>query len=160
NLLSNAVKFTPRHGHVYVTLRQLESFAELEVRDTGMGIDGDFLPWVFERFRQAESPVTRSHRGLGLGLAIVRHLTELHGGTVTAFSDGEGRGARFTVRVPLAVGADPGPARLEETASLTSDQILSGFRVLVVEDETDARDLLSLTLRVSGAQVEAVESVQ
>src|SRR4029077_5150781 len=98
NLLSNAVKFTPRNGYVYITLRRVESFAEVEVRDTGIGIDADFLPWVFERFRQAESPVTRSHRGMGLGLAIVRHLTELHGGTVSARSDGEGHGATFTIR--------------------------------------------------------------
>jgi len=113
NLLSNSVKFTPRDGHVYISLRHVESFAEVEVRDNGIGIDPDFLPRVFERFRQAESAVIRSHRGLGLGLAIVRQLTELHGGTVTAASDGEGTGATFTIRIPLAEEqfAAPGKSR-------------------------------------------------
>jgi PAS domain S-box-containing protein len=159
NLLSNAVKFTSRNGYIYVTLRHVESFAEVEVRDTGIGIDADFLPWVFERFRQAESSVTRSHRGMGLGLAIVRHLTELHGGTVTAHSDGEGHGATFTIRVPLAadvvITTKPDAETSEE-----SPQTLTGVRVLLVEDEPDARELLALTLRVSGASVYAVESVR
>jgi PAS domain S-box-containing protein len=164
NVLSNAVKFTSRDGWVYVSLCRNGSSAELEVRDTGMGIEPDFLPRVFERFRQAESPVTRSHRGLGLGLDIVRHLTELHGGTVTAESPGEGQGATFTIRIPLA-------AMQEETGSIASEQVenektattrqpLEGVRVLVVEDETDARELLTLTLECSGARVEAVESAQ
>ena len=165
NLLSNAVKFTSREGRVYVSLRRSGSSAELVVRDTGMGIHPDFLPNVFDRFRQAESPVTRSHRGLGLGLAIVRHLTELHGGTVTAESPGEGQGATFTIKIPLAA------MRLEEAAASESKQLeveetaqtrqrLEGLRVLIVEDEPDARELLSLALEVSGATVEAVESAQ
>jgi PAS domain S-box-containing protein len=164
NLLSNAVKFTSRDGWVYVSLCRNASSAELEVRDTGMGIEPEFLPSVFERFRQAESPITRSHRGLGLGLAIVRHLTELHGGTVTAESPGEGLGATFTIRIPLAA------MRLEETATESREleteettgtrQPLEGVRVLVVEDEPDARELLALTLECSGARVEAVESAQ
>src|SRR5207249_2134072 len=144
--------------HVHISLRRVETFAELVVRDTGIGIDADFLPRVFERFRQAESALTRSHRGLGLGLAIVRHLTELHGGTVSAASDGEGRGATFTVCVPLA----------EQFVSSASQPIveavrkpdLAGLRVLLVEDEPDARDLLILTLKISGAEVQAVDSVQ
>src|SRR5206468_556831 len=107
NLLSNAVKFTARDGYVYVTLRSVGLLAEIEVRDTGIGISPDFLPSVFEKFRQAESPVTRSHRGLGLGLAIVRHLTELHGGSVFAASDGDGKGATFTIRIPLATHHHP-----------------------------------------------------
>lgn len=163
NLLSNAVKFTSRDGSVYVSLRRSGSSAELKVRDTGMGIAPDFLPRVFERFRQAESPVTRSHRGLGLGLAIVRHLTELHGGTVTAESPGEGLGSTFTIRLPL------GAVQFEENAALKAEQLelerteitrqpLEGLRVLIVEDEPDARELLSLTLEGSGAKVEAVES--
>src|SRR6185295_16235794 len=102
NLLSNAVKFTERDGHVYITLRSVGSLAEIEVRDTGIGISPEFLPSVFERFRQAETPVIRSHRGLGLGLAIVRHLTGLQGGSVLAASDGDGKGATFTIRIPLA----------------------------------------------------------
>jgi len=159
NLLSNAVKFTPRDGHVYISLRHVESFAEVEVTDTGIGIDADFLPRVFERFRQAESAVIRSHRGLGLGLAIVRHLTELHGGTVTARSEGEGTGATFTIRIPLAP-EHVTPRKLVPEESQISDLRLAGLRVLLVEDEADARELLMLTLRVSGAEVQAVSSVQ
>jgi PAS domain S-box-containing protein len=165
NLLSNAVKFTSRDGCVSVALRRFESAAELEIRDTGMGIDPEFLPHVFERFRQAESPVTRSHRGLGLGLAIVRHLTEMHGGTVTAESEGEGQGATFTVRIPLADDQSAAEAALEyeqseQERTATTRQPLEGVRVLVVEDEPDARELLALTLEYSGASVEAVESAQ
>jgi len=163
NLLSNAVKFTPRDGSVHVSTRRAESSVEIIVRDTGMGISSDFLPYVFERFRQAESPTTRSYGGLGLGLAIVRHLTELHGGTVSAESPGHGLGATFTVRIPLA------PMQAEEIASQLFDEsvvrgegttrlALAGVRVLVVEDEPDARALLSLILEVSGATVEGVES--
>ncbi len=159
NLLSNAVKFTSRDGYVYVSLRSVDSMAEIEVRDTGIGISREFLPSVFERFRQAESPVTRSHRGLGLGLAIVRHLTELHGGTVTAESDGEGMGSTFTIRIPLAVGqaaTKSFPTEHREAAS--PPQPLAGVRVLLVEDEMDARELLALTLEVCGATVKAVDS--
>jgi signal transduction histidine kinase/integral membrane sensor domain MASE1/ActR/RegA family two-component response regulator len=161
NLLSNAVKFTEREGHVYITLRSIGSLAEIEVRDNGIGISPEFLPSVFERFRQAETPVIRSHRGLGLGLAIVRHLTELHGGSVLAASDGDGKGATFTIRIPLATDhhalKSPGSERAKP---LTSPQPLKGLRVLLVEDEKDARELLALTLRVSGANVDEVESVQ
>jgi signal transduction histidine kinase/integral membrane sensor domain MASE1/CheY-like chemotaxis protein len=166
NLLSNAVKFTSRGGTVYISLRRSGSSAELEVRDTGMGIDPEFLPRVFERFRQAESPVTRSHRGLGLGLAIVRHLTELHGGTVTAESPGEGLGATFAIRIPLAAarseeGADALEAEpVQKETKVGMRQPLEGVRVLLVEDEPDARELLSLTLECSGAKVEAVESAR
>jgi signal transduction histidine kinase/integral membrane sensor domain MASE1/CheY-like chemotaxis protein len=157
NLLSNAVKFTPRDGEVHVSLRRFESFVELEVRDTGIGIEEDFLPRVFERFRQAEAALTRSHRGLGLGLAIVRHLTELHGGTVTAASDGEGQGSTFTLRLPRAMST----ASVSNVVSAgDGNSRLNGLRVLLVEDEPDARDLLSFTLRVSGAEVQAVESAQ
>ena len=138
---------------------------ELVVRDNGMGIHLDFLPNVFDRFRQAESPVTRSHRGLGLGLAIVRHLTELHGGTVTAESPGDGLGATFTIRIPLAAmqsepTAAPESSQFEAAAPARTRQPLAGLRVLIVEDEPDAREVLSLALEVSGATVEAVESAQ
>jgi signal transduction histidine kinase/integral membrane sensor domain MASE1/CheY-like chemotaxis protein len=160
NLLSNSVKFTPRDGHVYVSLRRVESFAEIEVRDTGIGIDADFLPSVFERFRQAESPVTRSHRGLGLGLAIVRHLTELHGGTVVAESDGEGLGASFRIRFPLATSNAPASHALTLRAPTSGDHALNGLRVLLVEDEPDAREFILLTLQVSGATVQAVDTAQ
>ena len=157
NLLSNAVKFTPRDGHVHVSLRRFETFAEVEVRDTGIGIDEDFLPRVFERFRQAEAALTRSHRGLGLGLAIVRHLTELHGGTVSAASDGEGLGSTFILRIPRAMQTT---SVVNVVSAGQNNARLTGLRVLLVEDEPDARDLLSFTLRVSGAEVQAVESAQ
>lgn len=163
NLLSNAVKFTSRDGWVYVSLRRAETSAELVVRDTGMGIDPDFLPWVFDRFRQAESPITRSHRGLGLGLAIVRHLTELHGGTVSAESPGEGLGATFTIRIPLAAlpsSAEAERERFEVGGIAPARAPLDGLRVLLIEDEPDTRELLSLTLEASGAEVAAVESAQ
>jgi len=160
NLLSNAVKFTSRDGYVYITLRSIGSQAEIEVRDTGIGITPDFLPSVFERFRQAETPVTRSHRGLGLGLAIVRHLTELHGGTVRAESDGEGKGSTFTIRIPLTFDEPAVNAFAEREEAVPLPQPLAGLRVLLVEDETDARELLTLTLQVCGANVDAVDSVQ
>jgi signal transduction histidine kinase len=102
NLVSNAIKFTPEHGRIEVRLEQVGSFYELSVSDNGIGIEREFLPYVFERFRQADSSRTRAHGGLGLGLAIVRHLVELQGGTVAAHSDGAGQGAVFTVRLPLA----------------------------------------------------------
>src|SRR5260370_2866568 len=117
NLLSNAVKFTPKGGSVHVNFQQAESSAEIVIRDTGIGISADFLPHVFERFRQAESPVIRSHRGLGLGLAIVRHLIELHGRTATAESPGEGLGQTFTITIPL-------PAiQTEDSARTRSDHL-------------------------------------
>jgi signal transduction histidine kinase/integral membrane sensor domain MASE1/ActR/RegA family two-component response regulator len=158
NLLSNAVKFTPRDGYVYVALRRFESSAEVEVSDTGIGIEPDFLPRVFERFRQAEAALTRSHRGLGLGLAIVRHLTELHGGTISAASAGEGQGATFTLRIPLAAQRVAFVSRAGATQETKSK--LAGLRVLLVEDEPDAREMLTLTLTDSGANVQAVDSVQ
>jgi len=165
NLLSNAVKFTSRDGYVYVSFHQLDSSAELVVRDTGIGIHPDFLPRVFDRFRQAEGPVTRTHRGLGLGLAIVRHLIELHGGTVIAESQGEGFGSTFTIRMPLAAIQTDGRAMSGSDQPAgekpsTTRQPLEGLRVLVVEDEPDARELLSLTLECAGASVEAVTSTQ
>jgi len=101
NLLSNAIKFTPEGGCITIRLERVESYAQIQVSDTGQGIRADFLPYVFEQFRQADSPSTRVHTGLGLGLAIVRRLVELHNGTVQAASEGEGQGATFTVKLPL-----------------------------------------------------------
>src|SRR6185369_7207826 len=103
NLLSNAIKFTPRGGRVQVRVERINSHIEITVSDTGQGISSDFLPYVFERFRQEETGTTKRHGGLGLGLAIVRHITELHGGNVMADSPGEGQGATFSVRLPLMV---------------------------------------------------------
>ncbi|HEY3027935.1 MAG TPA: MASE1 domain-containing protein [Pyrinomonadaceae bacterium] len=159
NLLSNAVKFTPTGGSVQVYLRQSESSAVIVIRDTGIGIRPEFLQHVFERFRQADSTTTRAHGGLGLGLAIVRHLVELHGGTVSAESAGQDQGSTFTVRLPLATARTP-QDRLLRTADLQDDQsgrtgrALNGVRVLLVEDEADTRTLLALLLAQEGAEVE------
>jgi len=149
NLLSNAIKFTPAGGSVGVRLRRLGGQIELEVSDTGPGIEPDFLPHVFDRFRQADSSSSRSHGGLGLGLAIVRHLVELHGGTVRAESAGKDRGATFTVGLPLApprsaAAGDGGAAA--PSLGLPAFASLEGLRVLVVDDDPDARQLVSAVL--------------
>jgi PAS domain S-box-containing protein len=168
NLLTNAIKFTPRNGRVQVTLERTNSNVEIKVVDTGRGISKEFLPYVFERFRQADSSTTREYGGIGLGLAIVRHLVELHGGSVSADSPGEGQGATFTVRLPLAViredhnqGDQPGPHLYQTVAgdlSVESEEELAGVRVLVVDDEADARDLLTVILLQCGAEVRAANS--
>ncbi|MDQ3804351.1 MAG: ATP-binding protein, partial [Acidobacteriota bacterium] len=164
NLLSNAVKFTPAGGRVEVELRRVEHQAVVSVRDTGQGIAPEFLPHVFDRFRQADQTTTRRHGGLGLGLAIVRSLVELHGGSVTAESEGEGRGASFTVRLPLKAVAQPA-ARFEAAATKplgaepeAQSPSLAGTRVLLVEDDEDALSLLRSILEGRGARVTAVAS--
>jgi PAS domain S-box-containing protein len=164
NLLSNAVKFTPRDGSVSVSLRRADSHLEITVRDSGEGIRPDFLPYLFDRFRQADSSTTRTHGGLGLGLAIVRHLVELHGGTVRAESPGEGQGATFVVRLPLQAvlpkGASP-PRALAANGEATLDRAaLEGVRVLVVDDEADARAVLAAVLEQCGAAVTTAGSVR
>ena len=165
NLLSNAIKFTPRGGRVQVQLTRPNSHVELAVRDTGQGIKPEFLPHVFERFRQADSSSTRTHGGLGLGLAIVRHLVELHGGTVEATSEGEGRGAVFAVTLPISPfraaeaarsGAPAPAARLANPSARPDD--LPGVRVLVVEDDEESRGLLESMLERLGAEVEVAGS--
>ncbi len=152
NLLSNAVKFTAEGGEVCVQLSERESFAEIEVHDSGVGIPPAFLPQVFELYHQLDGRSTRRAGGLGLGLAIVRQLTELHGGEVRAASRGEGRGATFTVRLPLAAPAvvtgEPGAA-----APLGSAPSLDGLRVILVEDEDDGREALTRLLESAGAAV-------
>ena len=165
NLLSNAIKFTPRGGEVWVGLARRAGHAEISVRDTGQGIAPDFLPHVFDRFRQADGTPTRAHGGLGLGLAIVRHLVELHGGTVAATSAGEGQGATFTVQLPATeLRIDDYGLRNEEAASGQSEirnsqpAMLQGLHVLVVDDEADARELITLALAQGGAHVAAVAS--
>jgi PAS domain S-box-containing protein len=170
NLLTNAVKFTPAGGQVQIDLRQiceqspsrsassLTEIAQITVRDTGKGIPSDFLPHVFEYFRQADSTTTRQFGGLGLGLAIVRHLVELHGGSVFADSAGENQGATFTVQLPLLKSKATQP---EETVlTTTQDQPLQGIQVLLVDDEPDARDLMVFVLQAAGAIVQATASVQ
>lgn len=163
NLLSNAVKFTPKGGRVEARLEVTNSRVQIRVSDTGLGIAPEFLPYVFERFRQADSTTTRSYGGLGLGLAVVRHLVELHGGTVDAESPGEGQGATFIVNLPLrAVRLEVSKpiqvkgAVTEEVPTVSCLQSLAGVRVLVVDDELDARELLTTALGEYGAEVIAV----
>ena len=157
NLLSNALKFTPAGGRVDVLCRTREGHVELTVSDTGMGIPADVLPHIFERFRQSATGTKRAYGGLGLGLAIVRYLVELHGGTVTAVSEGEARGATFVVRLPLIPHfALPSPA---SDASPLDQAQLGGLRLLVVDDEADTRELLCFILKQAGADVTAVGSV-
>jgi len=158
NLVSNAVKFTDRGGEVTVRLQREESQAVIRVTDSGRGIDPDFLPHIFERFKQARGSTTRAHGGLGLGLAIVKHLVELHGGTVTAASAGAKQGAAFQVKLPVA--AVPLRASGPNAAASTpaGAPILDGLRILVVDDEPDARTLLVAVLEGRGARVIPVGS--
>ncbi|MFL5311428.1 MAG: response regulator [Myxococcales bacterium] len=165
NLLSNAIKFTPGKGKIAIELRRSNGHAEILVADTGMGITADFLPHVFDRFRQADSSSTRAQGGLGLGLAIVRHLVEVHGGTVSAESEGEGRGARFTVRLPVREiheqvenGTVSRAAAHLEAVNPAEPVSLAGMRVLVVDDDADARDLVRAMLASHGAEVVATYS--
>jgi CheY-like chemotaxis protein len=158
NLLSNAVKFTPEGGRVQVLLERVNSHTEITVTDTGIGISPEFLPHVFDRFRQADSSTTRRHSGLGLGLTIVKELTELQGGSVRAKSPGNGQGATFVVTLPITVvHADtPDEVRLEEHEYgefPCTEGSLSGIRVLVVDDEADARHLIRQVLTGCGAEV-------
>ncbi len=169
NLLANAIKFTPDGGRVDVFIAPSNDHMEVRVVDTGQGISPDFLPHVFERFRQADGATTRRHTGLGLGLAIVRQLVELHRGTVHASSLGVGRGATFTVCLPISAGeARPGEAatlgerRAAESAASPMPRLprLDDLRILVVDDNPDGRALTSLVLTQAGASVEAVSSVR
>jgi CheY-like chemotaxis protein len=167
NLLSNAVKFTPRGGRVQVRLQRVNSHVEIAVSDTGAGIRPDFLPFVFERFRQAESPVTRKTGGLGLGLAIVRHLVEMHGGAVDAASEGEGKGATFRVTLPVmivhretVVTSREHPRTGQAVPPLTGLDDLTGIRVLAIDDESDALGLLRVALEAAGATVVTMASAR
>jgi signal transduction histidine kinase/ActR/RegA family two-component response regulator len=164
NLITNAVKFTPAGGRVHIRAARIDTHVEIVVSDTGAGIPQEFLPYVFERFRQADATTTRTHGGLGLGLAIVRHLVEMHGGTVRAESAGRGCGATFTVTLPIrAVAAGQAGANLEASvrsvAAAKESQALTGMRVLVVDDEADARELLVTVLEQFGAEPRAAGSV-
>jgi PAS domain S-box-containing protein len=172
NLLSNAIKFTPPDGKVEIRLSKIEgsqpdiktTYAHIQVIDTGIGISSSFLPYVFDRFRQADSSSTRSHGGLGLGLAIVRHLVELHGGTVHVESPGEEQGATFTDKLPLLTPKET--TAIEPVSQLASNASplgicpsLLGIRVLVVDDEPDSRDFATTILEQCQAQVQAVDCV-
>ncbi|HXI92098.1 MAG TPA: ATP-binding protein, partial [Blastocatellia bacterium] len=164
NLASNAVKFTGKGGHVQIQLHSVNSYVDIVVSDTGQGISSEFLPYVFDRFRQADATSTRSHGGLGLGLAIVRHLVEMHGGTVFADSPGEGMGATFTVKLPMIV-APVDRRNLERvrpatdaSISLEPMPILEGVSVMVVDDEPDTREMLRIMIGQLGAEVRACAS--
>jgi signal transduction histidine kinase/ActR/RegA family two-component response regulator len=158
NLLSNAVKFTPSGGNVTIGLRRHDNTDEITVADTGIGIEASFLPNVFETFRQADASSTRAHGGLGLGLSIVRHLVDMHGGTVRAESDGRGAGARFTVLLPVR--------SMQAEIMAVSDPLtpgvglLKGYRVLAVDDDADTRELLHSTLIAAGADADAVATAE
>jgi len=156
NLLSNAVKFTPHGGQISLRVEQDETDARVTVRDSGQGIDAEFLPRVFDRFRQADSSTTRSFGGLGLGLAIVRHLVELHGGTVSAQSDGVTKGATFTVTFPLM--ADRTPVTVSHTPEIIDTYSLDGLKVLLVDDEPEARQIISTVITRTGAEVKSCKS--
>jgi PAS domain S-box-containing protein len=162
NVLSNAVKFTRADDRITVSLRSSEGWAEIRVTDTGVGIRPDVLPFVFDRFRQADSSTTRIHGGLGLGLSIVRQIVELHGGTVAASSAGRGQGATFTIRLPIdpAAGAATPTEQGAGDESLVAPRIdsLAGRNVLVVEDHDDARELVASVINAAGAVVSSATS--
>jgi PAS domain S-box-containing protein len=155
NLLSNAIKFTPNNGRIDIRLERVGNQAQITVSDTGKGIKPEFLPHIFESFRQEDASTSRKYGGLGLGLAIVRHLVEAHGGTISADSKGEGQGATFTVRLPL-VDTEPEQNQLDELPDEEPD--LTGIRVLCVDDEPDTRELLTVLLTEYGAEVLSVAS--
>jgi PAS domain S-box-containing protein len=164
NLLSNSIKFSSG-GEVTVTVRHTASNAEISVSDTGEGINPKFLPYVFDRFQQADSSVTRKHGGLGLGLAITRHLVEMHGGTIAAHSEGEGRGATFTVKLPVPADYDETPLPRDGDGYSTRPESnefpnLQGIRILAVDDSGDTRELLSAVLEGCGAAVTTASSVR
>jgi CheY-like chemotaxis protein len=155
NLVSNAIKFTPRGGTIIVTLRQSEAVVEIAVQDSGIGIEAAFVPYMFDRFRQGDGTSRRGFGGLGLGLAIVRQLMELHGGTVTGESLGPGHGSTFTLAFPIPV---PTTGR-DLVVPQVSSRSLQGLRVLIVEDDPDSREFLTALLCAGGAEVTAAESV-
>jgi PAS domain S-box-containing protein len=164
NLLTNAIKFTPEEGKVEVQLKRDRTYAQVTVTDTGLGISTEFLPYIFDRFRQADSTTTRSHGGLGLGLAIVRHLVELHQGSVHADSPGEGLGATFTIKLPLAnessKTSDLESKPIPEAGAIATIPRLEKLQILVVDDDADTLDYLLTVLEQYGAKVTAVSSAR
>ena len=152
NLVANAIKFTPAGGSALVSLDRQGTSAVVTVTDTGEGIEPDLLPCVFDRFRQGDASVTRPHGGLGLGLSIVRHIVELHGGKVNVQSEGRGKGATFSVLLPIRA------IRRAREPEASDTQLLTGVRVLVVDDESDAREVVSRALAECGASTAAVGS--
>jgi CheY-like chemotaxis protein/anti-sigma regulatory factor (Ser/Thr protein kinase) len=164
NLISNAVKFTGHGGKVDVLLEARGDAAEIRVTDTGVGIEPEFLPFVFDRFRQADATTTRRYGGLGLGLSIVKQLTEMHGGTVRVLSEGPGRGSTFIVTLPLARAADDAAsttaAAMRDESGLGDHDDVSGVHVLVVDDDSDARELVRRLLTECGANVVTADGVE
>jgi CheY-like chemotaxis protein/anti-sigma regulatory factor (Ser/Thr protein kinase) len=160
NLLTNAVKFTPKGGKIEVKVQRIDSHAEIVVSDSGVGINKEFLPYVFDRFRQADASTTRIHGGLGLGLSIVRQLVDLHGGSASVHSEGEGKGATFTITLPFAgvvssqKESEPAqPAQGDGELSFEGLPSLQGLKVLVVDDEADTRELICEVLKECGSEV-------
>lgn len=166
NLLTNAVKFTPKGGRIQVKVQRVDSHVEIIVSDSGVGINKEFLPYVFDRFRQADASTTRTQGGLGLGLSIVHQLVDLHGGTVSVQSEGEGKGATFTIVLPF-VGVITSPKETEIPDAAQSDEVVSldglpsleGLKVLVVDDEADTRELIREVLKECGSEVILSRSV-
>jgi CheY-like chemotaxis protein/anti-sigma regulatory factor (Ser/Thr protein kinase) len=165
NLFSNAVKFTPEGGTVRVEIKEKKQQVRVSVTDSGSGITAEFLPYIFDRFRQADGSTTRIHGGLGLGLSIVKHLVQLHGGTVEVKSDGQGKGSTFIVTLPLlATGASlaqeaNGAAKADGNGAAPGlAKVLKGLRILVVDDEADSRDLVSAILTRCGSDVNCCDS--
>jgi PAS domain S-box-containing protein len=168
NLLANSIKFTPKGGKDTVKVDRATSLSQITVTDTGDGITSEFLPFVFDRFKQADGSMTRKHSGLGLGLAIARHLVEMHGGTIEANSEGEGQGSTFTVSLPLlvvstseAIATDSANVATPDDLSAATNLVdLQGIRILVVDDEADARDMLRTLLEEFGADVITASSMR
>ena len=161
NLLSNALKFTPQGGNVIVGLVCKDSEVQISITDTGVGISPDFLPHIFQRFRQADGSTTRVHGGLGLGLSLVRHMVELHGGSIEAESDGQNQGATFRVSLPIALTATIEPAEPQVlNLAGSAATLLDGLKILVVDDEPDSRDVVQAILTRFGGQVKCTESVK
>lgn len=166
NLLTNAIKFTPRDGCVRITLKRQDAHVQIEVSDTGQGISPEFLPYMFDLFRQGDSSITRSHGGLGLGLAIVRHVVEMHGGNVQARSEGEGKGATFVVMLPMiGIPMADNNGHKDGAVDVSRDGVsmervpeLKGVSVLIVDDELETRELLVEVLSRCGAEVRASSS--
>jgi CheY-like chemotaxis protein/anti-sigma regulatory factor (Ser/Thr protein kinase) len=160
NLLSNAIKFTPENGRVEIILKRMDPHVAIIVRDTGRGIEPEFMPHIFERFRQADMSSMRRAGGLGLGLSLANHLVELHGGTIEAESAGAGQGATFTVRLPVRAvyTVQPEESKAEAAPPPAGAKSLAGVRALIVDDEEEARLLLTLMLQNYGAEAVAVSS--
>ena len=159
NLLTNALKFTPKKGHIHISLKRSNSSALLLVSDSGEGIDSEFLPFIFDRFQQADASYTRKHGGLGVGLTIVKYLVELHGGTISAESGGLGKGSTFSVALPIPALTSRTTNRGKERSD-HDNPVLKDKRVLIVEDETDTREMLAHALKQRGAKPIVADSAK